>query len=126
MVAVYMALLVAMIITAGSITLSGILARQIKSSSDVVANEQAFYLADSGSEAVLFDLKNKIDSVPLDESLSDVKGTIDYQDFQGTFSSTGKLAITEDKTRTVACVKSDGKAKAETRRVAIGASNCGL
>lgn len=121
-IAVYIALVVAIIVTSGAITLSGILSRQLHFVNDVVANEQAFYLADSGAEAVLYDLKVKINTS--DTSPSATSGSIDYAAGTGTFSSRGKLSIDPNFTSSQACVDSEGSIRGETRRIAIGPTDC--
>ena len=122
-VEVYIALIVTIMITAGAVVLSGILSRQIRFASDVVANEQAFYAADSGAESVLSNLALKITGP--DYSTSTVNGTVDYDtNLSASYQAQGKLELSADKTRIADCVQSSGTMKTESRRVAIGPSDC--
>jgi hypothetical protein len=122
-VEVYIALIITILITTGAIVLSGILSRQIRFASDVVANEQAFYTADTGAEATLSDLKTKI-SGP-DFTASTINGTVNYDDnLSGAYAAKGQLQLSADKTRIFDCVQSQGSVKTESRRIAIGPAEC--
>lgn len=121
-VAVYIALIMATAIVSAALVMSAILSRQARFSSDVVSTERAFYSADSGAEAVLYDLKQKIDTG--DTSRSEREDSISYGEQEATFSAAGSLSLSQDQTSTVPCLESVGTFARESRRVALGTPDC--
>ncbi len=121
-VAIYLALLVTIIILSGALLQSGILAQQIRFSTDILENERAFYISDSGIEATLFDLEKKIGQGDFSDSAID--GSISYGEKEATFNATGRIIVSDDQSRTTACVESTGISGRESRRTAVGNQDC--
>lgn len=121
-ISIYVALIMVTILLSGALLFSGVLARQARFSTNVVKNERAFYAADSGIEATLYDLKQKFDLG--DTSVSSVSGEIEYSDQDATFSGEGNLFTSTDQLTTQACVSSTGKFERESRQVVTGPEGC--
>lgn len=121
-ISIYIAILMVTVLLSGALVFSSILSRQARFASNIVHNERAFYAADSGIEATLYDLKNKIDSG--DESVSKVESEIPYGNEKATFVSEGVLSTSADQNRTQACVKSRGTFGRESRDLITGPEGC--
>ncbi|MBI3256042.1 MAG: hypothetical protein HYZ63_03670 [Candidatus Andersenbacteria bacterium] len=121
-IAVYVALIVITVLLSGALLLSGILSRQARFASNIVHNERAFYAADSGVEATLYELKNNIDLG--DASVSRVSGEIEYSGQKASFTGSGNLTVSADQARTLACVSSSGSFASESRQLVTGPQGC--
>lgn len=121
-IAVYVALMVVTVLLSGALIFSGIITRQARLATNIVNNERAFYTADSGVEATLYDLKNKIDLG--DTSVSHVSGDIEYAGQKATFNASGNLSTSADQSRTQACVGSSGSFASESRQLVTGPQGC--
>lgn len=121
-IAVYIALMVVTVLLSGALIFSSILARQARFAANIVHNERAFYAADSGVEAALYDLKAKIDLG--DTTKSRVTGEVSYKDAKAKFEALGGLSTSADQLRTLACVTSSGSFGSETRQLVTGPEGC--
>lgn len=64
-VTIYISLLLLLIVTTGTMVMSGLLSRQPRISRDTITSEQAFYAANSGVEHALYEYRLKGQEIPL-------------------------------------------------------------
>ncbi len=121
-ISIYVALIMVTVLLSGALLFSGVLARQARFATNIVNNERAFYTADSGIEATLYDLKQKVDLG--DTSTSKVSGEIKYNDQKASFSGEGSLFTSADQLTTQACVSSTGTFERESRQLVTGPEGC--
>jgi Tfp pilus assembly protein PilX len=121
-IAIYVALIMVTVLLSGAFVFSSVLSRQARYATNVVQNERAFYSADSGIEATLYELKAKLDLN--DVSVSEVKGDIEYKENKARFVGQGNLSLTTDQLTTQACVSSTGTFDRESRQLVTGPASC--
>ena len=118
-VAVYTTLVMIMIITSGSILMSGILSKQISFSEDVETSERAFYSANSGVEQALYQIAGQLNTGEITPVTIDEQ-EIAYGNQTATYKAKAEIVISEDQTRSIPCVVSIGEFRNETRRIRLG------
>lgn len=117
-VAVYMALIIAVLIISSALVFNTILVRQIRLGRAVANSERAFAAANTGYEQAL----HHITTTP---GLSVAgEGEISYGDEKATYTFKGQVFV-HDNIR-VPCVLASGTYRDETRRLFTGPAECDL
>lgn len=118
-VAVYMALIIAILVISSALIFNTILTRELRSARSVAASERAFAAANSGYEQALFELAKS------ESQTTEGDGEIEYENSEkATYHFKGQV-FTHDNTR-FPCVLASGTLRDETRRLFSGPTECDL
>lgn len=118
-VALYMALIVALLIVSSALIFNTILTRQIRLGRSIANSERAFAAANSGYEQALYQLSTTADLT------TEGEGEIIYEnDDKATYTFKGQVFV-HDNVR-FPCVLASGTFRDETRRLFSGPPECDL
>lgn len=121
-VAIYIALLTVTIITSAALSLSGILARQIRNTEGIIESEQAYYAATSGVEQALYLLvqRNATGGSDAFSPLEINDGEVSYeQNRTATYKVKAQLIFNANTNTSLPCIDSEGSFNGDQRRVRL-------